>query len=164
MKLVRSGFNTLRISLTPEDLKDLKVRLDDFDYDRPGGKKAIGALFEKAKSETGFDVEEEKVYIQLYPKNDGGCELFVIKLQEDDEKEFILFSNFEAFFAAQKLFSEKDGVRCYRFLNGEQYLIEAPLILLPHGIWEFGEKIKHAPSPLFLKTRCKEIFTGKETE
>lgn len=156
MKLVRSGNNALRISLTPEDLKQFQVDLNDFDYDLPKGKKIIWQLFDKAREETGFDAQEERVYIQLYPKCDGGCELFVIKLEEE-ERDCFLFHSFDAFYPAWKAFENQDEITCYRLANEDRFLILSPTLQTPPTITEYGERLKRAPSRTYLRSHCRKI-------
>ncbi len=155
MKLVRSGNNALRISLTQEDLEHFQVDVNDFDYDLPKGKKIICELFDRAKKETGFDAQKERVYIQLYPKCDGGCELFIIKLEED--RDCFLFHSFDAFYPAWNLFEDQDAITCYRFNNEDRFLIFSPSVQTPPTITEYGERLKRTPSHTYLRAHCRKL-------
>lgn len=160
MKLVRAGENTLRISLTPEDLKEYQVTLDDFDYDLPRGKKIIWELFDRAREETGFEAGEEKVYVQLYPKNDGGCELFVIRLEE--ERECFRFSSLDSFLQGKALLEEGDGILLFKMKNEEKFFMILPGHLTPSRLFEYGERMRTPPSPLYLRARCRWIRNEKD--
>lgn len=155
MKLVRHEKNSLRISLSPKDLDLLEVRPEEFDYDLPKGRKIIRELFEKAKQEVDFDVGHDKVYIQLYPKQDGGCELFIIKLEE--EAECFCFSSFDAFCNARKLFSQDQNFTCYRIKSQDLFLIITPALQIPPAIFEYGQKLKRMPTSLFFRAHCNKI-------
>ena len=124
MKLYRLGENEIRIHLTGEDLEAYSITLDDFDYDSTKGRRVIWELFDRAREETGFDAAKEKVYIQLYPKESGGCELFVTKLEkEDDERVCFLFSGSDNFLSALSLFSLPPvGASYYRDREGDRDL------------------------------------------
>ena len=157
MKLVRHGNRSLRISLTPQDLEEFQVSLEDFDYELPQGKRVLLSLFDKAKEETGFCAEEEKLYVQLYPKRDGGCELFIICLEADEEPECFAFDSFDSFLTAHALFCDGRDATCYGLRGGKRFLILAPSHSVPPRLWEYGEKMKHPPSPLFLRARCTRL-------
>ena len=162
MKLNRPGENAVRISLTAEDLRSFCVSLDDFDYENTKGKKVIHRLLEQAKKETGISINQEKIYIQLYPKKDGGCELFVIKLEEAEEMEGFSFDSFDHFYTAlSPLFSSPD-CRFYRLLQQEKYLALIPSVAVLPTLWEYGEKMSSLPSANYLKCRCKKIQPTKE--
>jgi hypothetical protein len=162
LKLNRPGENAVRISLTPEDLRSFCISLDDFDYDNTKGKRVIHKLLEQAKKETGISINKEKIYIQLYPKQDGGCELFVIKLEEDEGIEGFSFDSFDHFYAAlAPLFSSPD-CRFYRLLHKEQYLALIPSVEVLPTLLEYGEKMASIPSSNYLRCRCKKILPKKE--
>lgn len=50
------------------------------DISGPSARRSFWNILEMAKKEVGFDPAGDKVLIQLYPMNHGGCELFVTKL------------------------------------------------------------------------------------
>lgn len=165
MKLYREGKNELRIHLTKEDLEHFSITLDDFDYDNTRGRKVIWELFDKAREETGFDASKEKVYIQLYPMEKGGCELFVTGIEtEEKSKDCFLFSRFEDLFSAMQLFpSLPQKSALYRMKEKEGFLFLIPSEEVPPALLEFGEKVK-APSLLFLKSRCQKINWSRKNE
>ena len=156
MKLSRSGENTLRVSLSGEELEGYDLTEKEFDYEHPEGKRVIREIFDKAKREMGFDVESKKVYVQLYPKKDGGCEIFVIRMEEE-KRECYLFGNLEAFLKARALFEKKERILCYRRKKEERFLIFAPSVLVPPRLSEYGEKMKPVPSDALLSSRYIRI-------
>ena len=157
MRLYREGKNEIRIHLTSEDLEAYSVTLEDFDYDSTKGKKIIWELFDKAREETGFDASKEKVYIQLYPKAKGGCELFVTKIEkEEDTDDFFVFSGFDNFYNALSFLTSFSDITLYRSNKKEDFYISLPSHKVPAYFYEFGEKTS-APSPLYLKSQCKRL-------
>ena len=165
MKLYREGKNELRIHLTKEDLEEFSITLDDFDYDNTRGRKVIWELFDKAREETGFDASKEKVYIQLYPMEKGGCELFVTGIEpEEKTKDCFFFSQFENLFSALNLFrSFPESGSLYRSKEKEVFYFLLPSETVPPALLEFGEKIE-APSALFLKSRCRKMNWRNQNE
>ncbi len=157
MKLYREGKNELRIHLTKEDLDHFSITLDEFDYENTRGRKVIWELFDRAREETGFDAAREKVYIQLYPMEKGGCELFVTGIETDQkESDCFFFPRFEDLFPAMQLFSEfPQKADLYRAKNKEHFYFLIPSELVPPRLLEFAYKTK-APSEIYLKTKCRK--------
>ena len=164
MKLYRLGENEIRIHLSKQDLQDFAITLEDFDYDSTRGRRVIWELFDKAKEETGFDAAKERVYIQLYPCEKGGCELFVTKLEDDSEEncDCFLFSDFDTLHEALTHFFTKDW-KVYRLGKSDKYYVFLPKNKIPPSLWEFGEPVK-LPSAVYLKARCKPVVWGKEAK
>ena len=156
MKLIRSGENTLRITMTVEDLDRYCVSLEDFDELLPHKKRIFRELMALAKKETGFDASYERVYIQLYPKKDGGCELFIIKLEEEREESYFLFQSFEDFYCGSALLDGSEGFFSYKIKGKDWYLMRLAFPY-PPLLAEYGERIKTPPSETFLKAKCTPI-------
>ncbi|MBR2615460.1 MAG: adaptor protein MecA [Clostridia bacterium] len=157
MKLTQNGENTLRISLSAEDLEAYRLSPEELDYDKPSGRRIIRELFKAAKEHCGFDCTAERVYIQLYPKKDGGCELFVIRLEENAKKECYLIPSLEAYLAVRSLFRGEDAPIFYRVRQKERFFVLAPSERIPPRLGEFAEKQKRTPSRTFLKSRCVRV-------
>ncbi len=159
MKLYRLGENEIRIHLTGEDLEAYSITLDDFDYDSTKGRRVIWELFDRAREETGFDAAKEKVYIQLYPKESGGCELFVTKLEkEEDERICFLFFGPDHFLSALSLFPHTPtGASFYRDREGERYFALIPEGAAPAEITEYGERISPPPTRTYFHSHCKKV-------
>ncbi len=153
MKLYREGNNEIRIQLTREDLESYSMTADELDYDSPQGKRVIWELFDKARQETGFDTEGEKIYIQLYPTNRGGCDLFVTKLEKHT---CFCFSDFDTLYTALSQNNLPIGSDLWREEKKGIFYAIVPEEAVPPLFFEFGEKIK-APSRIFLKSHCRKM-------
>lgn len=79
MELILIDSSKLKIILTKNDLDTLNINVDDMDYSNAASKRAFWELIEKAKTETGFNTDKSKLYVQLFPSIDGGCEMFITK-------------------------------------------------------------------------------------
>ncbi|MBR4288865.1 MAG: adaptor protein MecA [Clostridia bacterium] len=158
MKLYRLGKNEIRIHLTEEDLDAFEITPKEFDYDSTKGKRVIWELFDRAKEETGFDAAKEKVYIQLYPKNDGSVELFVTKIEkEEEDRDFYVFTDADAFLSALSLFDKvEEDTAFYRLKRKDCFFALIPTHRTPPDICEFGEKIA-PPSKTFLRSQCQKL-------
>ena len=83
MDLILISESKLKVTLTPEDMKALQLSCDDIDYDSTGTRRAFWSILDEAKQKTGFDAARSRVFIQVYPSKDGGCELYVTKLSSE---------------------------------------------------------------------------------
>lgn len=80
MKLMQLNENEIKIILSKEDLSELDLTLRTIDYNTTKTRKAIWEIFDRARTQTGFDAAKNRVYVKLYPLSDGGCEMYVSKL------------------------------------------------------------------------------------
>jgi hypothetical protein len=158
------GEREIRICLTKEDLCQYAVTAEDLDYENRKGKQVIRTLFHLAKEETGFDAEQEKVYIQLYPKKNGDCEIFVTKLEQEEDSHCFFISDDDALLSllsllsrsriSPQLFRRSDRSCYYLFLSENQ---------IPPFMEEYGKRI-HAPDQIYLKSQCFPIVLSKGKE
>ena len=89
MELILISENKLKITLTECDMKQYDLDCDDIDYDNTETRKAFWSILDEAKHRTGFDAASQRVFIQLYPSKEGGCEMYVTKiaLKTESKKE-----------------------------------------------------------------------------
>ena len=80
MELILINEKKLKIMLSPEDMKEYEIDPESVDYDRTETRRAFWSILDEAKHRTGFDAASERVYIQLYPSREGGCEMYVTKV------------------------------------------------------------------------------------
>lgn len=164
MKLYREGKCQIRIHLTKEDLDEMEITPEEMDYDSKKGKRILRELFDIAKRETGFDTKGEKIYIQLYPIEKGGCDLFITKIQSEETADCFFFSSFDTFFAAMEHAPNLpfDAV-IYQNLKNEHFYTVLPSQCVPNVFYEFGEKIT-LPSEIYFKIRCRRVSWNKRKQ
>lgn len=80
MEWIRISSNKLKIMLTAEDARRYELNCESADYADAISRTAFREILTDVRRETGFDATEDKVYIQMYPSKEGGCELFVTRL------------------------------------------------------------------------------------
>ena len=90
MEWIRISKSKLKIMLSAEDAKRYALNCENADYADFMTREAFRDILTDVGQETDFDATEDKVYIQMYPSKEGGCELFVTKLgllltQDDHE-------------------------------------------------------------------------------
>ena len=80
MEWIRISSNKLKIMLSAEDAARYALCPDTADYADALTRRAFKAILTDMRHETGFDASDDKIYIQMYPSREGGCELFVTKM------------------------------------------------------------------------------------
>lgn len=80
MDFIRIGTNKLKIMLTREDAAHYALCPDTADRTDNETRRAFRAILTDIRAKTDFDAAEDKVYIQIFPSREGGCELFVTKM------------------------------------------------------------------------------------
>lgn len=80
MELILISENKLKITLSECDMRQYDLDCDTIDYDNTETRRAFWSILDEAKHKTGFDAASQRVFIQLYPSKEGGCEMYVTKL------------------------------------------------------------------------------------
>ena len=80
MEWIRISTNKLKIMLSAEDARRYALNCENADYADIVTREAFREILTDVRRETDFDATEDKVYIQMYPSKEGGCELFVTKM------------------------------------------------------------------------------------
>lgn len=80
MEWIRISSNKLKIMLSAEDARHYALDCATADYADAVTRAAFREILTDVKEETGFDANEDKIYIQMYPSREGGCELFVTRI------------------------------------------------------------------------------------
>lgn len=80
MELILISASKLKIMLTGEDMVRYALDAETADYDDTATRKAFWSILDDAKVRTGFNAAGDRVFIQLYPSKQGGCEMFVTKM------------------------------------------------------------------------------------
>lgn len=80
MEWIRISPNKLKIMLTAEDTRHYELNCDNTDYAELLSRSAFQEILTDVRKQTDFDAGEDKIYIQMYPSKEGGCELFVTKV------------------------------------------------------------------------------------
>jgi negative regulator of genetic competence, sporulation and motility len=80
MEWIRISQNKLKIMLSAQDTAHYALDCKKADGSDEGSRAAFREILSDVQRETGFEAAEDKVYIQMYPSKEGGCELFVTRI------------------------------------------------------------------------------------
>ena len=79
MDLVRISDTELKVILSRSDLQKLDITVEAMDYANVTTKRVFWEILDEARSATGFDAESARLYVQVFPDAEGGCEMFITK-------------------------------------------------------------------------------------
>ena len=82
MVLLVISESKLKIMLTAPDMVKYDLPATQVNGLSLHHREALRHLFRDAKTESGFDTEGSRLFVQLYSSREGGCEIFVTKLPE----------------------------------------------------------------------------------
>ena len=79
MDLIKISDTKLKIMLTSADMTRYDLHSDGISIADQHVRTVLKKLLEDAREQTGFDADTSRLFVQMYPSADGGCELFVSK-------------------------------------------------------------------------------------
>ena len=89
MDLIRISDSKLKIMLTSSDMTQYELHNDSISFADAHVRRVLRRLLADAREKTGFEGDMTRLYVQMYPCADGGCELFISRLEQDGEQEGI---------------------------------------------------------------------------
>ena len=81
MEFIRINESKLKVMLSKNDLEEFDIKTDELDYSNTETKRMFWDIIGRAKKSVGFCCDGVRVLVQLYSSRDGGCEMFVSKLE-----------------------------------------------------------------------------------
>lgn len=84
MEVIRINRERIKIMLSPDDMVEMDINCDMLDsFDRKG-KEAFGKIMQEARDRCGFISCGRKIFVQVFPSKDGGCEMFITKMNDNE--------------------------------------------------------------------------------
>ena len=80
MELLVINEKKLKIMMTEDDMDAYALRAAEVTPEDAHARQVFWHILAEAKTKTGFDTSGERIYVQLYPSKEGGCEVFITKL------------------------------------------------------------------------------------
>ncbi|MFA5658089.1 MAG: adaptor protein MecA [Oscillospiraceae bacterium] len=72
--------STIKIVMDEDDMSLYDVSFDKLDRSCPKTKRLLIDLIENIKEETNIDLSSERLFVEAFPKEDGGCLLYLSML------------------------------------------------------------------------------------
>ena len=89
MEYILINESKLKIICEEHELELYGVSADSLEYGDASSRKFLDDLLKEAKSKLKFESAKHRILIQLYPCKDGGCEIFISKLDLAKKEENI---------------------------------------------------------------------------
>ena len=80
MELLVINEKKLKIMMTEDDMNAYELTAAEVSPEDAHARHVFWSILAEAKNRTGFDTSGERIYVQLYPSKEGGCEVFITKL------------------------------------------------------------------------------------
>lgn len=77
MQIEQIDNRTVKIILTEEDMQQYSLTYEQMDYNDRTTRRAILNIMEQVQSRTSLDVEQNKLFIEAFPSDHGGCVLYI---------------------------------------------------------------------------------------
>ena len=77
MELILISDSKLKIMLSKSDMQNYSITNECMSYENTDTRKMFGKLLDEANAKVGFDSKSGKVFIQVYPSKNGGCEVYI---------------------------------------------------------------------------------------
>ena len=129
------SLDKLKIELSSLDMNELRISYDELDYTKPQTKKIVLELLNKAKCQTGFEVASKKLFIEVFPRDDGGCIFYISVMKESDPAKKYKIKNI---LAKPMIFSFEDAEAminacCRLNASGEHRIVKSILYAVEAG-------------------------------
>lgn len=84
MEVIRINDSKLKVMLTEADMASYAITATELDEDSERSRHVFFRILERAQQEEEFDTEQHRLFVQIYPSREGGCELYIVKLPPFD--------------------------------------------------------------------------------
>lgn len=144
MEVIRIGEHKMKIKVNSEEAERYSLYGEEC-KDGAIVRKNLWALLAEAKKHSGLDPEGDKLLIQFYPTNDGGCEIFVTRLGVLSEASARLVCTSERVTVLEKKRA------CYAFDSPDAIIsLKAAIIKLQKCLLNYADVYRSPEGTLFL--------------
>jgi len=80
--------NTLKLTLSRLDMFDLDIKYESLSGKNPDTKRLLSHVLRTVKLDksAGVDFSGERLFVEAFPRPDGGCMLYISSLSEDEDR------------------------------------------------------------------------------
>ncbi len=90
MEIIKINCGKVKISLSNVDMENLHINCDMLDCSNKTGRQAFNKILDETKEKTGFSTDGKRIFVQLFPSKDGGCDIFITKLNDTNENSYVV--------------------------------------------------------------------------
>ena len=92
MELIRISDRKLKIMLTPTDMSHFEMNAERLGEDTEQMRRSFRLLMREVRRKIDFDPDDRRISVQYFPSREGGCEMFVSCMPQNEEKKRALTS------------------------------------------------------------------------
>lgn len=155
--------STIKISLDENDMSLYDISFEKLDRASPKTKRLIIDLIQNIRDETSIDLSSEKLFVEAFPKDDGGCLLYLsmlnsnLKPSTDNSSLYssvicILESPDQLIEISAQIFNIYNHI----LHNSELYFFDDKYFLILHTFKKADKKLKS-----FLNEFCEVVGSGE---
>lgn len=87
MKIDVLSGSTVKITLSGGDMRDYDVKYENLSRKSPDTKRLLGEVLKAVSLESDmfFDANADRLFIEAFPRSDGGCMLYISSLEEEEK-------------------------------------------------------------------------------
>ncbi|MGN0598138.1 MAG: adaptor protein MecA [Ruminiclostridium sp.] len=87
MKIDVLSNSTVKITLSGGDMKEYDLRYENLSRKSPDTKRLLGEVLKAVSLESDifFDANADRLFIEAFPRSDGGCMLYISSLEEEEK-------------------------------------------------------------------------------
>lgn len=155
--------NTIKIVLDENDMLLYNVSFDKLDRSSPETKKLLIDLIKNIKDEKSIDLSAEKLFVEAFPKDDGGCLLYLSMLNNNikanTEKINLYNSIICTIDSPEMLLTISSKLYCHfshLLHNSELYYRDGNYLMILHTFKKSDKKLK-----IFLSEYCEILGTNE---
>lgn len=79
MEIIPINESKLKIMLTPDDMVVYRISEEMLTFEKKDVRSTFSEILDDVKAKTGFDSTSGRLFIQVYPSKDGGCEVYLTR-------------------------------------------------------------------------------------
>lgn len=82
MEFIRINSEKIKVFLSYADMEKLGINYDMLDGTDEHGRNAFNKIMADIKDNSGFATNGKRIFVQIFPSKDGGCEIFITRLND----------------------------------------------------------------------------------
>jgi hypothetical protein len=133
MEIVEIAKDRLKVVLDAEELREFAIDLAEMDGEGCGNNCMLDGILAVVRAKTEFGMGDGRIYVQIYPSRDGGCELFLVHIPLGKEKERMALVPFAKENGYLCCFESKEDAQSFCRLLEERGISEKEVFLDTEG-------------------------------
>ncbi len=155
--------NTIKVVLDEYDMAIYDISFDQLDRSSPETKRLLIDLIENINEEKNIDLSDERIFVEAFPKDDGGCLLYLSMLGTNIKVTPEKTSLYSSIICTVTDYAALQAICCNIFTmyshithNSELYFNDGSYYIILHTFKRADKKMR-----TFLSEYCEITGTGE---